>query len=139
MEFGVEHNREERIFCCDEEEKEKELSSTSWIGNVFGFPEGISHGFRNNDGDGSEAEEGEVEEEEVHGDVEVLVPGYGGDDEAVTQEGTQVDAQEEPEVQELQLPCVCECQEEELGDGAGVGHLRLGMEALFKKQNDNVK
>ncbi|OPJ87838.1 hypothetical protein AV530_016339 [Patagioenas fasciata monilis] len=71
----------------------------------------------------AQTEEGEVEEEEVHGGVEVLVPGYGGDDEAVAQEGSQVDAQEEPEVQELQLPCVCECQEEELGDGAAVGHL----------------
>ena len=31
-------------------------------------------------------------------------------------------------MQELQLPRVCKCQEEELGDGAAVGHqLPLGM------------
>ncbi|KAK4806056.1 hypothetical protein QYF61_007033 [Mycteria americana] len=66
----------------------------------------------------------EVEEEEVHGGVEAVVTGYSSDDEAVAQEGSQVDAQEEPEVQELQLlPCVHERQEEELGDGAAVGHL----------------
>ena len=52
-----------------------------------------------------------------------MVTGYGDDDESIAQDGRQVDAQEEPEVQELQLPCVCECQEEEVGDGATVGHL----------------
>ena len=62
------------------------------------------------------------DQEEVHGGVEAVVTGYGSDDEAVSKEGSQVDAQEEPEVQELQLPCVCECQEE-LGDGAAVEHL----------------
>jgi len=61
--------------------------------------------------------------------VEAVVTAYGGDDEAIAQEGSQVDAQEEAEVQELQLPCVCKCQEEELCDGAAVGHLLpLGME-----------
>ncbi|RMB96350.1 hypothetical protein DUI87_27215 [Hirundo rustica rustica] len=39
------------------------------------------------------------------------------------QEGSQGDAQEEAEVQELQLPCVCQCQQEEVADGAAVGHL----------------
>ncbi len=34
-------------------------------------------------------------------------------------------AQQEPEVQELQLPRVCQRQEEELADGAAVGHLVL--------------
>jgi len=58
----------------------------------------------------------------------VVVTGYSCDDEGISKEGSQVDAQEEPEVQELQLPGVCECQEEELGDGAAVGHLlSLGM------------
>ena len=47
--------------------------------------------------------------------------------EVVAQKGSQVDAQQEPEVQELQLPRVCQRQEEELADGAAVGHLvRLG-------------
>jgi len=58
----------------------------------------------------------------------VLVAGYDSDDEAIAEEGSQVDGQEEPEVQELQLPGVCKCQEEEVGDGAAVGHLLpLGM------------
>jgi len=35
------------------------------------------------------------------------------------------DAQQEPEVQELQLPRVSQCQEEELTDGTAVGHLVL--------------
>ncbi|KAK4806054.1 hypothetical protein QYF61_007031, partial [Mycteria americana] len=85
--------------------------------------QGIRHGFGDSGGDGAQVEEGEVEEEEVHGAVEAVVTGYGSDDEAVAQEGSQVDAQEEPEVQELQLPCVCKCQEEELGDGAAIRHL----------------
>ena len=54
------------------------------------------------------------------GGVQVVFAGYGCADEAVAQEGSQVDAQEEPEVQELQLPCVCQCQEEKLTDGAAV-------------------
>ena len=52
-----------------------------------------------------------------------MVAGYGGEYEAIAQEGSQVDGQEEREVQELQLPRVCEWQEEELADGAAVGHL----------------
>jgi len=86
-------------------------------------PEGIRHGFGESGGDGAQVKKKEVEQKKVHGGVEAVVTGYGGDDEAVAQEGSQVDAQEEPEVQELQLPCVCECQKEELGDGAAVGHL----------------
>ncbi|KAK4806625.1 hypothetical protein QYF61_013880 [Mycteria americana] len=81
---------------------------------VIGHDEGTGHGFGDSGGDGAQVEEGEVEEEEVHGGVEMVVTGYGGDDEAVAQEGSQVDAQEEPEVQELQLPHVCKRQEEEL-------------------------
>jgi len=66
--------------------------------------------------------------------MQAVVTGYGSDDEAVSQEGSQVDAQEEPEGQVLQLLCVCECQEEELGDGAAVGHLLfLSMRALLRK------
>ncbi|KAK4805620.1 hypothetical protein QYF61_016470 [Mycteria americana] len=84
---------------------------------------GIGHVFGHRGGDGAQVKEGEVEEEEVHRGVEAVVAGYGGDDEAIAQESSQVDAQEEPEVQELQLPRVCKCQEEELGDGAAVGHL----------------
>jgi len=57
--------------------------------------------------------------------VQAVVAGYGCADEAVAQEGSQVDAQQEPEVQELQLPRVCQRQEEELADGAAVGHLVL--------------
>ncbi|KAK4806100.1 hypothetical protein QYF61_010309 [Mycteria americana] len=105
------------------EDEEKDLGSTSCIGDVPGVPQGIRHGFGDSGGDAAQVEEGEVEEEEVHGGVEAVVTGYGSDDEAVAQEGSQVDAQEEPEVQELQLPCVCKCQEEELGDGAAIRHL----------------
>ena len=90
--------------------------------NFLEISDEIGHSFGESGGDGAQVKEGEVEEEEVHGGVEAVVAGYGGDDEAVAQEGSQVDAQEEPEVQELQLPCVCECQEEELGDGAAIGH-----------------
>jgi len=50
------------------------------------------------------------------------VAGYGAEDEAVAQEGSQVDAQEEREVQELQLACVCKCQQEELAHRAAVHH-----------------
>jgi len=52
--------------------------------------------------------------------VEVVVAGYSSDDEAVGQEGSQVDAQEEQEVQELQILSVCECQEEEFRDRAAI-------------------
>ncbi|KAK4806039.1 hypothetical protein QYF61_007016 [Mycteria americana] len=90
---------------------------------VIGHDEGIGHGFGDSGGDGAQIKNRQVEEEEVHGAVEAVVAGYGSDDEAIAQESSQVDAQEEPEVQELQLPCVCKCQEEELGDGAAVGHL----------------
>ncbi|KAK4805992.1 hypothetical protein QYF61_006969 [Mycteria americana] len=102
------HN-ENKTPKCKRETKHKKPS----------FPEGIGHGFRDSGGDGAQVENREVEEEEVHGGVEAVVTGYSSDDEAVAQEGSQVDAQEEPEVQELQLPPVCKCQEEELGDGAG--------------------
>ncbi|KAK4805986.1 hypothetical protein QYF61_006963 [Mycteria americana] len=123
------HYCEERILCCGQEEEEKDLYNTSCIGDIPGVPQGIGHGFGDSGGDGAQVEEGKVEEEEVHGGVEAVVAGYGGDDEAIAQEGSQVDAQEEPEVQELQLPCVRKCQEEELGDGAAVGHLLpLGVE-----------
>ncbi|KAK4806640.1 hypothetical protein QYF61_022946 [Mycteria americana] len=117
------HDGEKRNLCCNQEGKQKHLGSASCIGNSPGVPEGIGHGFGDSGRDGAQVKEGEVEEEEVHGGVEAAVTGYGGDDEAVAQEGSQVDAQEEPEVQELQLPCVREWQEEELGDGAAVGHL----------------
>ncbi|KAK4806501.1 hypothetical protein QYF61_021337 [Mycteria americana] len=73
------------------------------------FPEGIGHGFGDSGGNGGQVEEGEGEEEEVHGAVEVVVTDYSSDDESIAQEGSQVDAQEEPEVQELQFPFVCEC------------------------------
>ena len=89
------------------------------------MPEGIGHGFGESGGDAAQVEEGEVEEEEVHGGVQAVVAGYGCADEAVAQEGSQVDAQQEPEVQELQRPRVCQRQEEELADGAVVGHLGL--------------
>ena len=72
------------------------------------MPEGIGHGFGESGGDAGQVEEGEVEEEEVHGGVQAVVAGYGCADEAVAQEGSQVDAQQEPEVQELQLPRVCQ-------------------------------
>ncbi|KAK4806084.1 hypothetical protein QYF61_010293 [Mycteria americana] len=104
--------------------KEKNLSSTPQVGDGPGVPQGIGHGFGNSGGDGAQVKNREAEEEEVHGCVEAVVAGYSSNDEAVAQEGSQVDAQEEPEVQELQLlPCVHERQEEELGDGAAVGHL----------------
>lgn len=87
------------------------------------MPEEICHGFGDSCGDEAQVKNREAEEEEVYGDVEAVVTGCGGDDEAVTQEGKQVDAQEETDVQELQLPRICECQEDELGDGAAIGHL----------------
>jgi len=52
-----------------------------------------------------------------------VVAGYAYDDEAVAQEGSQIDAQEEPEVEKPQLPPLSKCQEEELAVGAAVGHL----------------
>ncbi|KAK4807495.1 hypothetical protein QYF61_023718 [Mycteria americana] len=109
--------------CCD-----FGTSSTSQEGPIVqGFADGnvavaIGHGLGDSGGDGAQVEEGEVEQEEVHGGVEAVVAGYGSNDEAVAQEGSQVDAQEEPEVQELQLPRVCKHQQEELSNGVVVGH-----------------
>ena len=43
-------------------------------------------------------------------------------------------------MQELQLPCVGKCQQDELGDGAAIGHLLfLGMGALFPKGKERLK
>ena len=72
-------------------------------GNVPIVQEGIGHGFGESGGDGVQVEEGEVAEEEVHGGVQVVVTGDGSDDEAVAQEDSQGDAQEQTEAQELQL------------------------------------
>ncbi|RMB97445.1 hypothetical protein DUI87_26056 [Hirundo rustica rustica] len=99
------------------------LSSTSCIGDVPGVPEGIVHGFGDSGADGAQVGEGQVEQGEEHGRVQVVATGYSADDEAVGQEGSQGDAQEEAEVQELQLPRVCQCQQEEVADGAAIGHL----------------
>ena len=112
-----------RKYSAGIKKQKKNLSSTSQVGDGLGVPQGIGHGFGESGGDGAQVNEGEVEEEEVHGNVEAVVAGYSSDDEAVAQEGSQVDAQEEPEVQELQFRHVCECQEEELSDGAAVQHL----------------
>ena len=117
------HDSEQTILRGDKEEKEKELSSTSCVGDGSGVPNSVVHGFGDSGGDGGHVEEREVEEEEVHGVLEAVVAGYGGDDEAIAEEGSQVDGQKEPEVQELHLPYVCKCQEEELAAGAAVGHL----------------
>jgi len=117
------HDSQKRILCSKQEKYKENLGNTSCTGDDPGVPEGIGHGFGESGRDRAQVNEGEVEEEEVHGGVEVVVKGYGGDDEAIAEEGSQVDGQEEPEVQELQLPCVCECQEEEPGDVAAVGHL----------------
>ena len=116
----VGHDGEKTILRSNQEDKLKDLGSTSCIGDGPGVPEEIGHGFRESGGDGAQVDEGEVEEEEVHGGVEVVVTGYDGDDETIAQEGSQVDAQEDPEVQELQLLGVCKCWEEELGGGAAV-------------------
>ncbi|MDD0245684.1 hypothetical protein PSY47_23130, partial [Shigella flexneri] len=59
------------------------------------------HGFGECGGNSAQVNEREVEEEEVHAGVEVVVTDYRCEDEAVAQEGSQVDAQEEREVQEL--------------------------------------
>ena len=119
-----------REYSAPNKKREKKLGSTSCVGDGPGVPEDIGHGFGESGGDAAQVEEGEVEEEEVHGGVQAVVAGYGCADEAVAQEGSQVDAQQEPEVQELQLPRVCQRQEEELADGAAVEHLRfLGMES----------
>jgi len=112
------HDSQKTVLFSNKEDKE--LCSTPCIGDGPSVPEGTGHGFGESGEDGAKVEDGEVEEEEVHGSVEVVVTGYGGDDEAVAQEGSQVDGQKEPQVQELQLPCVCVCQEEEVGDGAAV-------------------
>jgi len=129
------HDSEQTILRGDKEEKEKGLGSTSHVGDSPNIPQGIGHGFWDSGGDAAQVKEGEVEQEKVHGVVEAVVTGNGSDDEAVAQEGSQVDAQEEPEGQELQLPCVCECQEEEFSDGAAVGHLLLhGMEHCRKRK-----
>ncbi|RMB97265.1 hypothetical protein DUI87_26234 [Hirundo rustica rustica] len=111
-----------------EEERQRKklkitLSSTSCTGDVPGVPEGIVHGFGDSGADGAQVGEGQVEQGEEHGRVQVVATGYGADDEADGQEGSQGDAQEEAEVQELQLPRVCQCQQEEVADGAAVGHL----------------
>lgn len=90
------------------------------MGDVPGVPEGIGHGFGGGGGGAAQVEEDKVEEEEVHGGVRVVVAGCGCADGAVAREGGRVDARGEPGVRELQLPCVCECQEEELTDGAAV-------------------
>ncbi|RMC03708.1 hypothetical protein DUI87_19700 [Hirundo rustica rustica] len=97
---------------------------TSCIGDVPGVPEGIVRGFGDSGADGAEVGEGQVEQEEEHGRVQVVAIGCGADDEAVAQEGSQGDAQEDAGVQELLLPCVCQCQQEEVADGAAIGHLR---------------
>ena len=56
------HDGEKGILCRDQEDKEKELCSTSCIGDVPGPPEGIGHGFGESGGDAAQVEEGEVEE-----------------------------------------------------------------------------
>ncbi|KAK4806615.1 hypothetical protein QYF61_013870 [Mycteria americana] len=84
------HDGEKKILPSNQEEKEKDLGSTSSIGNGPGVPEGIGHGFGDSSGDGAQAKEGEVEEEEVHVGVEAVVAGYGGDDEDAAQKGRQV-------------------------------------------------
>ena len=92
------------------------------------------HGFGHSGADGAQVSEGQVEQEEEHGGVQVVAAGYGADDEAVAQEGSQGDGQEEAEVQELQLPRVCQWQQEEVADGAAVGHfLTLGLLGCGKK------
>ncbi|KAK4805983.1 hypothetical protein QYF61_006960, partial [Mycteria americana] len=113
-----------------DEDEEKDLYNTSCIGDCPGVPQRIGHGFGDSGGNGSKVKNRELEEEEVHGGVEAVVAGYGGDDEAVAQEGSQVDAQEEPEVQELQLPRVCKCQEEELDSPVLPGQSSSKLEIL---------
>ena len=117
------HNSKKTMLCSNKEDRQKELGSTSSEGNGPGVPQGIGHRFEDSSGDGAQVAEGEVEEEEIHGSVEAVVTGYDSDDEAIAEEGSQVDGQEEPEVQELQLPLVCKFQEDELGDGAAIRHL----------------
>ena len=87
-----------------------------------GAPEGIVHGLGDSGADGAQVSEGQAEDEADHGAVQVLAAGSGADDEAAAQEGSQGDAQEEAEVQEMQLPRVCQWQQEEVADGAAVGH-----------------
>ncbi|RMC02475.1 hypothetical protein DUI87_20869 [Hirundo rustica rustica] len=116
-------NEEERRRVSIPAAGKRTLSSTSCTGDVPGVPEGIVHGFGDSGADGAQVGEGQVEQGEEHGRVQVVATGYGADDEADGQEGSQGDAQEEAEVQELQLPRVCQCQQEEVADGAAVGHL----------------
>ena len=116
------HDRQKTTLCCEQEGKQKKLGSTSQVGNGPVVPDGIGHGFGHSGRDGGQVKNREVEEEVVHGGVEVLVAGYDSDDEAIAEEGSQVDGQEEPEVQELHLRRVCECQEHEISDSAAIGH-----------------
>jgi len=109
--------------AVSKKENRKRLGSTSQVGNGPVVPDGIGHGFGHSDRDGGQVKNREVEEEVVHGSVEVLVAGYDSDDEAIAEEGSQVDGQEEPEGQELHLRRVCECQEEEADDGSAFGQM----------------
>ena len=72
-----------------------------------GVPEGIGHGFGESGGDAAQVEEGQVKEVEVHGGVQTAVAGFGCADEAVAQESSQVDAQEEPEPSMKSICMVC--------------------------------
>ncbi|KAK4806568.1 hypothetical protein QYF61_020469 [Mycteria americana] len=84
----VGHDSEKTILSSNQEDKAKDLCSTSQVGDGPVAPQRIGHGFGESGGDGAQVEEGEVEQEEVHGGVEAVVTGYGGDDEAVAQEGS---------------------------------------------------
>jgi len=98
------HDSEKTILCSNQEGKQKDLGNTSSVGDGPGVPEGTGHGFEDSGRNGANVKEGEVEEKEVHGGVEVVVAGYDGDDESVAEEGSQVDGQEEPETARAAAP-----------------------------------
>jgi len=81
----VGHDGEKGIFCSNQEDKQKDLYSTSPIGDGPGVPQQVGHGFGESGGDRAQVKEGEVKEEEVHGSMEVVVAGYGSDDEDIAQ------------------------------------------------------
>jgi len=67
-----------------------------------------------------------------------MVTGYGRDDEAIAEQSSQVDAQEEPEVQVQQLLCVCECENEELGHWADIVFLIPSGQVNLSKEGKTV-
>jgi len=100
------HDSQKTILRSNKAGKENDLGNISCIGDVPGVPGGTGHEFEDSGRDGANNIDGDFEEEEVQEDTQAVVAGYGGDDKAFAHEDSQAIDQEEPEVQELHLPCV---------------------------------